>query len=125
MLPYPQAQKAFGYVLHVCVGRWLTTCLAIFPGKRVSPSTLWFINRELIHAGRGLSDAAVLASLTRLVFRLSLLVISCHQTQPNRFQMRWWPEAVDEYVIHGTVCDPSTPVVCPFEDTQFHFSAGI
>lgn len=80
MLPEPQAHIAFGYGLQdgCNMSRHL-------PREKGFPSTLWFINRELMHAGRGLSVATVLASLTRLVFRLSLSVMSCHQSQPNRF----------------------------------------
>lgn len=74
-------RQAFGYRL--C--EKMATCLAILTGEKGFPSTLWFINRELMHVGWGLSVAAVFASLTRLVFRLSLSVMSCHQSRPNRF----------------------------------------
>lgn len=74
-------RQAFGYSL--C--EKMATCLAILTGEKGFPSTLWFINRELMHVGWGLSVAAVFASLTRLVFRLSLSVMSCHQSRPNRF----------------------------------------
>lgn len=40
------------------------------------PSTVCFLNRELMHVGWGFSVAA---ALTQWVFRLSLLVMSCHQ----------------------------------------------
>ena len=60
----------------------------------VSPhSTLWFINRELMYVGRGLSITTVLASLTWLVFHLSLSLMSCYHSQPNRRDEivgRWW-----------------------------------
>lgn len=54
-------------------------------GEKGFPSMPQFINRELVYVGWGLSATSVFASLTRLVFHLSLLLMSCHQSQPNRF----------------------------------------